>query len=148
MLTPDQQFRVNSAEVAAKVIDNEAIIMNLATGMYYSMERTGAVIWEWIERGHTMRQIVEGLVECYDVSPARAGDDVEQLLRKLVDETLVQPGSVEALALDPIANPNGARLTYASPELNRYGDMADLLALDPPMPKLASTPWADPQAGH
>jgi Coenzyme PQQ synthesis protein D (PqqD) len=145
MLTADQRFRVNRLEVAAKVIDDEAIIMHLGSGMYYSMDRTGAVIWDWLERGHTVAQIIEGIVERYDVSPGKAGEDVEQLLRRLIEETLVQPEPEEGASVEPVAPSGGDKLAYTSPELNRYGDMADLLALDPPMPNLASTPWTDPQ---
>ena len=146
MLTADQRFHVNKLEVAAKVIDDEAIIMNLASGMYYSMDRTGAVIWEWLENGHSVRQMIEGIVGRYDVSAARASDDVVQLLGRLIDEGLVQPAPADGSSVELDASPSGAKLPYTSPELNRYGDMADLLALDPPMPNLASTPWTDPKA--
>ena len=37
-----ERFRVNTEEVAAKVIDGEAIIINLTTGVYYSMDGVGA----------------------------------------------------------------------------------------------------------
>ena len=40
--------------------------------------------------------------------------------------------------------PAGVRLPYDAPMLTTYRDMADLLALDPPMPRLEDIVWDDP----
>ena len=43
---PTEKFvRANPDEVAAKVVQGEAIIINLATGVYYSMTGVGAAAW-------------------------------------------------------------------------------------------------------
>ncbi len=46
MLTLNDRLRPREEEVASKVIDGEAIIINLANGVYYSMDKVGALVWE------------------------------------------------------------------------------------------------------
>jgi hypothetical protein len=141
MLTPDTRLRPNASEVAAKVMDGEAILINLSNGMYYNMEQVGGVIWESIEAGHSLREIVSAVTERYEVASERALADVERVAGELLREKLV---IVSADASPSAAAVNGApvaRLPYVLPRLNKYGDMADLLALDPPMPGLPDIPW-------
>jgi Coenzyme PQQ synthesis protein D (PqqD) len=141
MLASDSRVALNAGEVAAKVIDGEAIIMNLSTGMYYSMERQSAVVWEWLERGHTVAEAAEALAARYDVTPEQARADVEQLVQQVLQEGLVQLERDDASARESLNGFAGEREAYTPLQLNRYGDMADLLALDPPMPTLAEAPW-------
>jgi hypothetical protein len=140
MVSAESRVVINASEIAAQVIDGEAIIMNLTTGVYCSMDRVGAAVWEWIERGHSVADMVDGLTTLYDVSAAQAQADLERLLEQMVGDGLVQIDAANGRLGNPVA-PTEARLPYQTPELNRYGDMADLLALDPPMPVLPASPW-------
>lgn len=127
----------NTATIAAKVIDGEAIIMNLGNGAYYSMSKVGATIWEMIERGSDLAGLEARVVARYVVDPAQAHEDLERLVAELLAEQLIVAG--EEIAPAP-ANQEaaGPREAYEPPVLNKYTEMADLLALDPPMPVLPS----------
>jgi hypothetical protein len=144
---PDLHTRLcpNEAEVAAKVMDGEAILINLSNGMYYSMDQVGASIWEMVVERHTPQEIATGLCGTYNVSMVQAQADVDRLVAELLDASL-------ALATDVAAASEWEygvaeqlpKLPYVTPELKGYSDMADLLALDPPMPGLEDIPWAGP----
>ena len=139
---PDR-VRVNSDEVAAKVIDGEAIIINLSTGVYYSMDGLGGEIWSLLEAHHDVETIVGRLSVEYRVSAETCRSDVEGLLGQLLEEKLVAPTD-ERPASPLSANSLGPKRDYAAPELQIYRDMGDLLALDPPVPGLEPIPWDDP----
>lgn len=141
------RFRVNSEEVAAKVIDDEAIIINLSTGVYYSMDRVGARIWSLLEGHHDLEAIAALLESEYAVPLATLRTDVDRLVEELRAEGLVT-ATDEAPAAPADPGKGGPKLDYASPVLNIYRDMGDLLALDPPVPGLEPIPWSDPQARH
>jgi hypothetical protein len=131
----------NPAGVAAEVLDGEAIIINLATGIYYSMDGVGGSMWRSIEAGRSLEQIVAATVARYDVSPERAEEDVRQVAEELVSEELVivadgGPGAPEAQD-----SSEGEKLPYEPPELRTYRDMGDLLALDPHLPGMPDIPW-------
>jgi len=72
MLTQDSRFHPNDMECASKVIDGEAVIINLSNGTYYSLDQVGALIWELIGDGWTLAEIGGAVAARYDVTPERA----------------------------------------------------------------------------
>ncbi len=132
-----------SDQVAAKVVDGEAVIINLANGVYYSMDKAGGLIWSMIEQARSLDAIADAVAAAYDVPPVRAREDVEQLAAQLVAEVLVVAAGDEVPAEGADPAPPPQKLPYETPKLNVYRDMEDLLALDPPMPGLQETPWKD-----
>jgi hypothetical protein len=130
------RLRPNEANVAAKIIDGEAIIINISTGVYYSMDEAGATVWSLLQAGCSNRQVVERLAELYGVPADEVRQDVERLASEMLAERLVW------VTCEPPADappPIGAKpeAPYSPPRLNVYRDMEDLLALDPPMPDAA-----------
>ena len=53
MLEPGTTFRVRTEEIAAKVMERDAILVNLANGMYYSLLGVGGLVWILVEGGHS-----------------------------------------------------------------------------------------------
>jgi hypothetical protein len=142
MLKLQTRLRPNSEEVAAKVMDGEAILINLSNGIYYSMDKVGGMIWELVEKGYSLEEMATTIVRHYEVAAEQAQADVERLAAEFLQEKLV----LEADGLSPRAIPiNGSqqREPYEAPQLNIYRDMGDLLALDPPIPGLEATSWED-----
>jgi hypothetical protein len=141
MLSLNQFIVPNRNEITSKVMDGEAIMINLATGIYYSMDKVGGTIWEGVELEQRLDQILQSVVATYEVSVEQAAKDLESLVSQLREENLiVLQENGESLPL----NGEGQATTpgpYESPVLNSYRDMGDLLALDPPMPGMAETPW-------
>ncbi len=144
MLTLSSRLCPNEAEVAAKVMDGEAILINLSNGIYYSMDEVGGFIWERIAAGHSLGDVASAVARSYNVPPERARGDVERIAAELLKESLVLVADSDAPAgaAPPEAAEQGA--PYATPELQKYSDMADLLALDPPMPGVMDFPWQEP----
>ncbi len=132
-----------SQQVAAKVMDGEAVIINLANGVYYIMEKSGGLIWSMIEQARSLDAIADAVAAAYDVPPGQAREDVEQLAAQLVAEDLVAAAGDEVPAEGADPAPPPQKLPYETPKLNVYRDMEELLALDPPMPGLQETPWKD-----
>ncbi len=137
-------FRPREEEVASKVIDGEAIIINLANGIYYSMDKVGAHVWDLFQSGYTLEEVVASVTGQYNVSRDQAELNVQDLVRELVQENLVVTSENSAASPMPAA-PLAEKLSYEPPKLNIYRDMGDLLALDPPVPGLGDTPWKEPE---
>jgi len=140
----DSRFTPNQAEVAAEVIDGEAILINLTSGAYYSLDNAGSLAWELITAGHTLAEVAAAVAARYDVQAAQAEADVARLADELARENLVLPAQQDA-GQAPEAAPGtaagAAKQPYASITLNIYRDMGDMLALDPPMPAMYDIPW-------
>ena len=135
-------FAVNRQEISAKVIDGEAVIINLSSGVYYWLSGSGAFAWALIERGHDRAAIAAALAERYGIGVDQAAAELQPLLEQLLSETLIiaDNGAAAPTPLD-LEFPDAA---YTPPTLEKYSDMADLLALDPPMPGIENIPWRKP----
>ena len=141
MLALQDRLRRKDEEVIAKIMDGEAVIINLSNGLYYSIDRAGGSMWEMIEAGHRLDEVAATIAARYDVSAARAETDVLGLANDLLREGLVALDGHEGpppAAVEPVEQ---HKLPYESPQLTAYRDMEDLLALDPPTPGLQDIPW-------
>ena len=139
MLTPESRLRVNERHVTASVIDGEAIIINLESGLYFSLDQCGAAAWELLTAGHSVAESAALLARACDSDETAVRANLLELGAQLVERTLVAP--VEAPGVAPAAvDLSGFDLkVWAAPTLNVYDDMGDVLALDPPLPQVEGT---------
>jgi hypothetical protein len=138
MLSLSHVIAANEQQVAAKVMDGEAILINLTTGAYYSIPATGGFIWSLVEKKLSIDDIVGAVASHYDVARSQAEADVLRLGEELHSEGLVTV-SPSAATSGSAPQPAGARLPYQAPTLEKFTDMAEMFALDPPLPGLANT---------
>jgi hypothetical protein len=135
MVALDMRVRPNEEEVIGKVLDGEAILINLATGSYYSIPDVGAFVWQAIEAQCSLEEIAVRVNANYDVSLEQARGDMLAFAGRLIDEGIVVPAS-DARGDSPAPPPPTRRAPYVAPQLTVYSDMRNLLALDPPMPSV------------
>lgn len=127
-----------SPAVAAEVIDGEAVIINLDTGVYHSMDRIGAQVWASLAAGRSADEVATALSAATSVSRDVVAADVQRVLESLLGEGLLIARETAGTDGTPLSFTTGA---YATPTLTSYRDMKDLLALDPPAPGLDSIAW-------
>jgi hypothetical protein len=140
-MNPETRFEVNDELVAAEVMDGEVVIINLSTGSYYTSNDVTGTLWPLIERRSPVAALIERLCARYDVAPARAAADVERLLQHLEAEQIIRPAAAPASDSLPAEGTPVERQPYRAPEVEVFRDMAQLLALDPPMPDVGDIPW-------
>lgn len=136
MVSISNFIAANEQQVAAKVMDGEAIVINLSTGIYYSLGTTGGFIWSLIEKRPCIQDIVRCVAEHYEVGESEAERDVLRLSTELCNEGLAV-ASVVGPAGSTLPGPAGQRLQYETPAMEKYEDMAEMFALDPPLPGLS-----------
>lgn len=138
-----QYLKPNSNGVASKVVDGEAILINLSNGMYYSMDAVGGYIWSLIEAGYEVDSVINAVTHHYRVDEEMAKNDVQNLVQQLLDEELVvaSGNGVSAEPIEAVESPESD--SYTSPHLNKFDDMVDLFALDPPLPELSKLSGKD-----
>ena len=134
-LRDDSRLTANEHQVASKVVDGEAILINLANGMYYSMEKVSGFVWSAIAGGSSIERIAALIAARYSVPVSQAQDDVRTLVEELLADGLIVVSESDAGLSSPPAV-NGAAGVYEVPRLVKYDDMAEMFALDPPLPEL------------
>lgn len=145
MIQGSSRFRIASDSVGAKVIDGEAVIVNVASGRYHSLDGCGADAWELLTGGSSIDAAAGALADRYEVEPERAAADLGRLVDDLLRQGLLSAdddgagsGSAEEA---PPAGRTGDRGAYSPPELVTFTDIEDLLALDPPVPVSPDAVW-------
>jgi len=123
----------NEPDIASKIIDGEAILINLQTGAYYSLRDAGALVWHVIGGHCTQREIVDIVGAAYRTAPATLDADVAALLARLRDEHLIRASDRHGAA-EHVEPPPASPAAYQPPVLEKFTDMEELLALDPPTP--------------
>ena len=129
------RFELNP-QVLHETIDGEVIVIDLATGTYYSLRGSAADVWQLLAQapGVTTPQIAEALVAHYEAGDGDVEADLSRFVGQLVDERLVNRVEAVGDAGVPVPVPerNGqAPRAFEPPALEKYTDMQELVLLDP-----------------
>ncbi|MBX3013933.1 MAG: PqqD family protein [Caldilineaceae bacterium] len=77
------------AQVLDNQIDEEIVILDLASGTYFGLNPVGAAIWSALREGKTLAETCQVIVDQYDVSPSDVARDVIHLTTELLAKKLV-----------------------------------------------------------
>lgn len=75
--------------VSCDLVD-EAAILNMKDGIYYGLNPVGAWIWNLIQKPIKVNEILDKLLEEYDVEKDVALNDMMELLEQLLENELVK----------------------------------------------------------
>lgn len=132
------RYKVNAPRVIHETLDGEVVAIDLASGAYFSMRGTGAVIWDAVAAGLDTDTVVEHVRATHDTGDADVSTDVKTFVEDLVVRELIVAGDGEAPR--DVPDP-GTGLDYTTPEVEAYTDMADVILLDPVHDVDASAGW-------
>lgn len=77
------------AEVVAREIDGEAVLLNLATGIYFGLNSTGTRIWRALVENGSPQDAIRALLREYEVAGDQLQRDVSRLVEELVSKGLL-----------------------------------------------------------
>lgn len=72
-------------QVAATVVDGQAVIVMADTGQLTILNEVGTRIWEMSDGNHSIEEIIQAIMEEYEVTPEAAQQDAEEFLNRLVE---------------------------------------------------------------
>ena len=126
----DSIFEINKQDIVHEIIDGEAILINMATGSYYSLDGSGAAIWEILQSGAvSMQTIVRELGLRYQGEVTEIQDETLRILDEMQVDGLVLIAEQDAIR--PASTPAMELKPFESPILTKYTDLEALLLLDP-----------------
>lgn len=85
-----QKYTVDKDKVSYRIIEGEAVILNLDNGYYYSLNETGTRIWEAINKQNSLSQIFDSLKEKYQLPEKQLKNDLLGLVKDLEKEELIK----------------------------------------------------------
>jgi hypothetical protein len=87
-MLPDNSF-VLSEQVNWRDIKGETVILNIESGVFYTLNDVGRFIWELIAEGHNFESITSQIINRFEVSPEQSRDDAEKFITRLVEENVL-----------------------------------------------------------
>jgi hypothetical protein len=76
-------------DVTSTVLDEEAVLLNLANGVYYSLNPVGTVVWEQLTGSRPLEEVLEAVCRQFAVTEEAARRDLVALVSRLRDEGLI-----------------------------------------------------------
>lgn len=76
-------------EVLSRVLDGEAVLLHLGSGMYFGMNEVASRAWEEIVRGTTFGALTTKLLAEFEVERAALTADLERFVQALDDKSLI-----------------------------------------------------------
>ena len=82
--------RVHS-DVVSQTLGEEVVLLNLKTGVYWGLNRSGAVIWSELAKHGDVQKTLGVLRDRYEASEEQLSSALEMLLAQLLKEGLLIP---------------------------------------------------------
>lgn len=109
-------LKANRVDVLDEVFDGEAVIVNVHSGYYYSLNPAGTAVWSLFSEPRSRSAVTSHF----------KGADVAAFVDKLIEDKMVIPTDEPEVALA-----QAPPALDSAPELQRFDDMKDLLMFDP-----------------
>ena len=77
-------------EIHAADIDGDKVMMDLEKGKYYAMNAVGSFIWDMIEEERNVEDIIEDLLNEFEITRETCEETVLRFLNGLEDEGLIK----------------------------------------------------------
>ncbi|HTR64561.1 MAG TPA: PqqD family protein [Terriglobales bacterium] len=74
---------VASSNLIWRIVDDEALILDLSTGVYFSLNPVATEVWQGLQAGHSITQITADVATTYGVAEDTVCKDVEHFVDEL-----------------------------------------------------------------
>ena len=81
---------VRSAQQVSVDLDDEMVILNTQSGIYYGLDHVGARVWHLVSAPISIGELLKKILEEYDVDPERLECDLYALFDNLIAKGLVE----------------------------------------------------------
>ncbi len=79
-----------SKNILFREMEGEAVLLNVQTGVYFGLDKTGTAIWQMLEKKPRVETALKSMVEEYDVDPATCRQDMMKFISSLEKNGLLE----------------------------------------------------------
>ena len=81
----------HSSHIAWRKVADEAVILDMDTAVYYSLNEVGTRIWELlVAGGRSVPEVIQAVAEEYDAAEGSIQRDVHEFIRNLQKEKVIE----------------------------------------------------------
>ena len=144
-------IQVNEPHIVHETIDGETILMDLRSGNYFSIEKSGAVIWEILIQTANVDSLIQKAGELSNPGQsAQVRSDIQNFVEKLLSEDLIREAErneAPEITEEMLNSLKRAVTAMEALELNKYSDMQEMLLLDP-IHDVDEKGWPEPKKNN
>ena len=83
-----EQIWTRKPDVVWSAVDGEAVLLDVASGYYFSLNKVGAIVWDMLDGEKSLGVIRDAICARFSVSPETAWRDISGLIQHLAREKL------------------------------------------------------------
>ena len=84
-----------SDDVVFRILGDEAVILNLASGVYFGLDTVGTRMWQLMSEHGSIDKVVSALLDEYEVEETQLRNDLDKLIEQLSEKGLVKADAQE-----------------------------------------------------
>lgn len=136
-IDPTSRLRVPAKGVAADILDDEVVIVNLTTGHYFSTDGAGCEVWKLLAAGVPVGEVASTLRSRYSDGLDDIDTYVDHIVGKVLEMGLMvvddgsDPATTAAPDVTDVLGPVSEGRTFVPTMFLGFDDMESLLLLDP-----------------
>ena len=88
-MTPDTKLLI-PPQVMSRLVDNETVLLDLESGMYFGLDGVGQRIWQSVSEGKTPGEIALIISAEFEVDEGQALADILEFASDLVERGLLK----------------------------------------------------------
>ena len=81
---------VAEEQISGDLLDGEVVILNMNDDVYYGLDQVGGNIWNLIQEPKTFGEIIQTLLEEFDVDNQQCSKDMVALLEDMLSKGLIE----------------------------------------------------------
>ncbi len=130
-MSTEHYYAIRNKQVINETLDNETIIINLETGVYYSLNPTATLVWKGLIAGCSVQTIASVLKNRYPEIPEVMAA-VQKFIQFMAVEHLIETTGEGPCDLGRFKDEVAADTNpFSAPALEKYEDMQEMLLADP-----------------
>lgn len=83
------RIRLRTDDVEWREADGEVVVLDMRDSTYFAVNRTGAAVWPELVEGATREDLVQRLVDRFDVDEGTAAEDLDRFLGEVRERGLL-----------------------------------------------------------
>lgn len=87
------RISINPQHLVAE-LDGDVVIMSIDTGTYYGLDAVGACVWKLLEQPRTFAEVIDGVVQQFEVDAEVVEKDLTAFLSEMRSEGIVSVNAV------------------------------------------------------
>ncbi|NTW32670.1 MAG: PqqD family protein [Bacteroidetes bacterium] len=88
-ITLESIVQRKDSQIMASELSDELVMMDMENGNYISLNKTGRIIWEQIEKPIQVKELLQYLIKKYNVEKQQCSNDTLNYLEKINEQNLL-----------------------------------------------------------